>query len=120
MYFIGVAFLLIFQAGIKYASHPSSEERVANVGSSYLIDVYTAKAASAVASNTILRSVFAAALPLVAQPLYHNLGVSWASTLLGCIAIALATIPFVFIKFGPKLRAKSRLVGSCHKQIEYR
>lgn len=77
---------------------------------SYLIDVYTIRGASAVAANTILRSVFAAALPLIARPMFNNLGVAWACTLLGCIAIVLAFIPFLFIKYGSFLRSKSRLV----------
>ncbi|GAA5988009.1 hypothetical protein JCM10908_002028 [Rhodotorula pacifica] len=88
--FIGVSFLLIFQAGINY-----------------LIDAYTQYSASAVAANTFLRSIFAAALPLVAQPLYHNLGVGFACTLLGCVAAVLATVPFILYKVGPKLRSMS-------------
>ncbi|GAA5867110.1 hypothetical protein JCM8547_006242 [Rhodosporidiobolus lusitaniae] len=89
--FIGVSFLLIFQSGINY-----------------LIDAYTSNAASAVAANTFTRSLFAAALPLVAQPLYHNLGTGFACTLLGCIAAVLAVVPFVFWKVGPKLRGMSK------------
>ncbi|GAA5978913.1 hypothetical protein JCM11641_000091 [Rhodosporidiobolus odoratus] len=88
---IGVAFLLIFQAGINY-----------------LLDAYTVYAASAVAANTFLRSIFAAALPLVAMPLYHNLGVGRACSILGAISAALMTVPFVFYKYGPKLRSMSK------------
>ncbi|GAA6019837.1 hypothetical protein JCM10207_003716 [Rhodosporidiobolus poonsookiae] len=89
--FIGFAFLAIFQAGINY-----------------LLDAYTVYAASAVAANTFLRSIFAAALPLVAMPLYHNLGVGRACSLLGGIAAGLALVPFVFYKYGPKLRSMSK------------
>jgi DHA1 family multidrug resistance protein-like MFS transporter len=60
-----MSFLLIFQAGINY-----------------LIDAYTQYSASAVAATTFMRSIFAAGLPLVAQPLFNNLGVNWACTLL--------------------------------------
>jgi DHA1 family multidrug resistance protein-like MFS transporter len=63
--FIGMSFLLIFQAGINY-----------------LIDAYTQYSASAVAATTFMRSIFAAGLPLVAQPLFRNLGINWACTLL--------------------------------------
>jgi hypothetical protein len=42
------------------------------------------------ASNTFMRSLFAATLPLVVEPLFNNLGVGWACTLLGCISIFLA------------------------------
>ncbi|GEM08011.1 MFS multidrug transporter [Rhodotorula toruloides] len=88
--FVGVAFLLIFQAGINY-----------------LIDAYLQYSASAVAANTFLRSIFASALPLVAMPLFHNLGVGFACTLLGCIAAVLGVVPFVFYRYGPKLRGMS-------------
>ena len=52
-----------------------------------------------------------AALPLVAGPLFHNLGVDWACTLLGCVAILLGGIPIIFLKFGAKLRGMSKLVS---------
>ncbi|KZO98541.1 MFS general substrate transporter [Calocera viscosa TUFC12733] len=90
--FIGMSFLLIFQAGINY-----------------LIDAYTKYSASAVAANTFMRSIFAAALPLVAQPLFNNLGVQWACTLLGCIAALLAAVPFAFYAMGERLRGMSRM-----------
>lgn len=53
---------------------------------------------AAVAANTFLRSIFAAALPLVAMPLFHNLGVNFACTLLGCIAAALGFVPFALYR----------------------
>lgn len=89
--FIGTSFLLIFHAGINY-----------------LIDAFTIYAASAVASNTFMRSIFASALPLVAMPLFHNLGVAHACTLLGSVAAALGSVQFLFFIFGPKLRGMSK------------
>ncbi|GAA6006447.1 MFS transporter [Rhodotorula paludigena] len=93
--FIGMSFLLIFQAGINY-----------------LLDMMTVNAASAVAANTFLRSIFAAALPLVAMPLYHNLGPGRACSILGGIAGGLGTVPFLFYVYGPRLRAMSRFAKS--------
>lgn len=52
-----------------------------------------------------------AALPLVAQPMFHNLGVQWACTLLGCLSLLLCAIPVLFYKYGAKLRAMSTLVS---------
>ncbi|GAA5910879.1 hypothetical protein JCM5296_002558 [Sporobolomyces johnsonii] len=95
LWLLGAAFLLIFQAGINY-----------------LIDGYTVYSASAVAANTFLRSVFASALPLVAQPLFHNLGVGRACSLLGGIAAGLGTVPFLFYVYGPKLRGLSKMAKS--------
>ena len=74
----------------------------------YLIDTFQLYAASAVAANTFLRSVFAAAFPLFADPLYHNLGIGWASSLLGFIAVALIPIPFLFYIYGERIRARGK------------
>nr|ODN86187.1 polyamine transporter 1 [Cryptococcus depauperatus CBS 7841] len=74
----------------------------------YIIDVYLWTAASALASATVFRSLFGAAFPLFAVQMYDKLGTQWASSLLGFIALVLAPIPIVLIKYGHKLRAKSR------------
>jgi len=87
---IGCAFLLIFQTGINY-----------------LIDCYTQYAASALAANTFMRSIFACGLVLAAQPMFHNLGVPWANSLLGFIAIILAVVPLLFYAYGHRLRERS-------------
>lgn len=39
---------------------------------------------------------------------YTKLGIGWASSLLGFIAIALLPVPWVFFKFGKRLRALSQ------------
>ncbi|CAO1605362.1 hypothetical protein XANCAGTX0491_008881 [Xanthoria calcicola] len=54
----------------------------------YLVNSYTVFSASALAANTILRSLFGFAFPLFAAPMYHNLGIHWAS----CIPAFLALI----------------------------
>ncbi|EIW76467.1 hypothetical protein CONPUDRAFT_16955, partial [Coniophora puteana RWD-64-598 SS2] len=74
----------------------------------YIIDAYLIAAASALSANTIVRSCFGAGFPLFATQMYEKLGPQWASTLLGCIAVIMIPIPFVLIKYGTKLRAKSK------------
>lgn len=74
----------------------------------YIIDTYLATAASGIAVAIIVRSFFGAAFPLFASQMYHGLGAQWATTILGCIALLLTPIPFVLIKFGPKLRQMSK------------
>lgn len=64
----------------------------------YLGDAYPAYAASVLAGNDFTRSTFGAAFPLFATQMYHKLGVGWASTLLGCLAILFIPIPFVLYK----------------------
>ena len=41
---------------------------------------------------------------------YHSLGVPWATSLLGFICVAFLPAPFLFYKYGHKLRAKSRFI----------
>lgn len=73
----------------------------------YLVDVFTVHAASAMAANTILRSLMAALIPLSSQKMYQVLGYGWGNSLLGFVALALIPIPFVFIRYGEKIRAMS-------------
>ena len=67
-------------------------------------------AASALAANTIVRSAVAAAFPLFTTKMYEKLGVQWASTLIGLVSLVLAPIPFLFFKYGAKIRERSRFV----------
>jgi hypothetical protein len=41
-------------------------------------------------------------MPLVARPMYRALGIGWATSLLGFVALALAGIPVLFIIHGPE------------------
>jgi len=75
----------------------------------YLIDVFTVYAASAMAANTVLRSIVAAILPLAGPKMYAALGYGWGNSLLGFVALALLPIPFVFMKYGERMRTNSTL-----------
>jgi hypothetical protein len=74
---------------------------------SYLIDCYGKYAASALAANAILRSLFGAVFPLFSRQMYNKLGAAWATSILGFMSVALAPLPFVFYYFGPRIRARS-------------
>ncbi|KAA1468797.1 MFS general substrate transporter [Dentipellis sp. KUC8613] len=76
----------------------------------YVIDTYLFVAASALASLTVVRSVFSAVFPLFARQMFDAMNPRWASTLLGFIALLLMPIPFVFQRYGPYLRSKSKYV----------
>ena len=73
----------------------------------YLTDCYSRFSASALAANTMLRSLFGAAFALFASDLYDGLGTPWATTLLGIIALALAPMPLLLWKSGAWLRNRS-------------
>ncbi|KAJ5611109.1 hypothetical protein N7510_007828 [Penicillium lagena] len=88
---IGLGILVIFMQGLNY-----------------IIDVYMMFANSAIAANTLVRSALGGAFPLFASQMYHNLGVNWASSLLGFITLAMIPIPILFYFYGAKIRAMSR------------
>ncbi|KAF1984814.1 MFS general substrate transporter [Aulographum hederae CBS 113979] len=73
----------------------------------YLVDVYTAYAASAMAANTILRSACAAAAPLFTQYMFDAVGVGGGGSLIGGVAVLLAPIPFIFSRYGEEMRRRS-------------
>jgi len=72
----------------------------------YLVDCFTVYAASAIATNTVVRSVAGALLPLAGLPMYDALGLGWGNSLLGFIAVATIPISFGLIKWGELLRKK--------------
>ncbi|KAM0255793.1 hypothetical protein ACHAQJ_005380 [Trichoderma viride] len=75
----------------------------------YIVDAYLMFAASALAGNTFMRSLFGAVFPLFGRQMFNGMHIQWAATLLGCVALVLAPIPFVFYFYGAKIRAKSKI-----------
>jgi hypothetical protein len=76
--------------------------------SAYLVDAFTDHSASALAANTVLRSLFGALLPLAGPPMYKALGLGWGNSVLGFIALAMAPIPVLFWKYGERIRESKR------------
>lgn len=91
---MGFGFFTIFQAALNY-----------------LIDTFQRFSASAIAANTFLRSIFAAAFPLFVTPMFHNLGIPWASSVLGFVSLLLVPIPWLFYFYGPSIRKKGRFTA---------
>ena len=87
----GIAFMLVFMALLNY-----------------ITDAYEIYAASGMAATSACRSIFGAVLPIAAQPMYENLGIAWASSLLGFLSLGMCVIPFAFIKYGDRIRANSK------------
>ncbi len=97
----GMGFLLIFMALLNY-----------------ITDAYEVYAASGMAATSFCRSIFGAVLPLAATPMYKSLGVSWASSLLGFLSLAMSIIPFAFIKYGDRIRENSKFCQELKKRKE--
>lgn len=74
----------------------------------YLTDTYLMYTASAMAANTIVRSACGASAPLFTQYMFNALGVGGGGSLIGGVACLLAPIPFVFYKYGRRIRERSR------------
>ncbi|KAF2761926.1 major facilitator superfamily [Pseudovirgaria hyperparasitica] len=74
----------------------------------YLIDAYLMFAASAIAANTFLRSLFGGVFPLFAMYMFNGMGIQWASTLLGIVAALLVPVPVWFYLKGGQIRTKSK------------
>ena len=74
----------------------------------YLIDAYTVYAASVIAANTVLRSLLGALLPLAGPSMYGALGLGWGNSLLGFVALAMVPLPFIFWRYGERIRTSKR------------
>jgi len=77
----------------------------------YLIDSYTIFAASVLAANSVMRSLFGAAFPLFTTQMYNALGIHWASTIPAFLALVCVPFPFIFYKYGPIIRKKCKFAA---------
>ena len=84
----------------------------------YLIDAYTIYAASVLAANSVLRSLFGAVFPLFTVQMFHNLGIHWASTIPAFLALVCAPFPFIFYKYGKSIRMKCKYAAQAHEVME--
>lgn len=64
--------------------------------------------ASAMAANNMLRYVMSSVFPLFTIQMYENMKIKWASTLFALICIVLVPTPWIFERWGSKLRHKSQ------------
>lgn len=108
--FIGAGFSTIFQNCINVSDYSNTNFNTTELTRiiKFLVDTYRLYAASAVAANTFLRSLFAAGLPLAVQPMIRRLGIPGGLSLLGGVATLALPVPIVFMRYGARLRAKSR------------
>ena len=86
--------------------------------SNYLVHSYGIYAASAMAGNAVIRSFLGGTLPLAGPAMYRALGPNWAGTLLGLLEVMIIPIPFVFYKYGHKIRQRSALIREMRENEE--
>ncbi|KAG7535897.1 hypothetical protein FFLO_03643 [Filobasidium floriforme] len=75
---------------------------------SYLSDAYEHFSSSANASQSFVRNVLGAVFPLFARRLYQALGPPQAGSIVAAFATILAAVPFLLVRYGAVLRARSR------------
>lgn len=111
--------LLIYGWTAEYKTHwigPNIGAFVFGLGSiigfncvqTFLVDVYTRYAASAVGATTVLRGLAGFAFPLFVPKMYARLGIGLSNTVLAAIAVAIGWPgPVVLWFYGKKLRQRS-------------
>jgi hypothetical protein len=72
---------------------------------SYIVDSFTAYAASALAANSLIRSIAGGLVPLGGLKMYHEMGLGWGNTLLAFLSLLLGLAPVIFYKYGEIWRA---------------
>ncbi|KAF2086226.1 MFS general substrate transporter [Saccharata proteae CBS 121410] len=77
----------------------------------YLIDAYVIFAASVLAANTVLRSIFGAVFPLFTTYMYAGIGIHWASTIPAFLALICVPFPFLFYRYGPAIRVRCKFAA---------
>jgi hypothetical protein len=84
----------------------------------YLIDAYLIYAASVLAANSVLRSLFGAAFPLFTSYMYADLGIHWASSIPAFLALACVPFPFLFYKYGAAIRQRCKFAAEAAALLE--
>lgn len=75
-------------------------------------------AASVLAANAVLRSLFGAAFPLFTVQMYTTLGIHWAASIPAFLALACVPFPIVLFKYGHKIRARCRYAAEAARILE--
>lgn len=78
----------------------------------------TVYAASVLAANSVLRSLFGTAFPLFTTKMYEKLGNQWASSIPAFLVLVCVPFPFLFYKYGPQIRTKSKYSLEAAKMLE--
>ncbi|KAF4338059.1 major facilitator superfamily transporter [Fusarium beomiforme] len=79
---------------------------------SYITDTYADYAASVIAVSIVARSVSSAAAPLFTRQMFNATGVGGGGSLIAGVAALLAITPFLFYRFGHRIRSNSKYAPS--------
>ncbi|KAG6846396.1 hypothetical protein H0H93_014250 [Arthromyces matolae] len=73
----------------------------------YITDSYTIYSSSALGGQSCVRLIVGVFFTLAAPPMYDNLGIHGAGSVLGGLATLFAITPFAMFRYGARLRARS-------------
>ncbi|CEL04406.1 Putative MFS transporter [Aspergillus calidoustus] len=74
----------------------------------FMVEAWPLYGASALAANSFLRSSAGGIFPLFGIQMYNNLGYHWATTLLAFLTLVMAPFPYLFFRYGSRIRKRSR------------
>lgn len=87
----------------------------------YLTDSYLIYAASVLASNSVIRSLFGFAFPLFTPNMYSiggKNGIHWGPAIAGLLALICMPFPFIFYKYGAGIREKCKYASEAKQMLE--
>ncbi|PGH00056.1 hypothetical protein AJ79_08327 [Helicocarpus griseus UAMH5409] len=84
----------------------------------YLIDAYTFFAASVLASNSVMRSVFACVFPLFTTYMFKDIGIHWGVAVPGFIALGCLPFPVLFYLYGAKIRSRCKYSALAQEHVQ--
>ncbi|KAJ5154305.1 uncharacterized protein N7500_009744 [Penicillium coprophilum] len=83
----------------------------------YLIDAYVIFAASVLAANSVMRSIFACVFPLFTTYMFNDIGIHWGVAVPGFIALACLPFPVLFYLYGSKIRARCKYAALAEEHL---
>ncbi|KAF4443039.1 multidrug resistant [Fusarium acutatum] len=84
----------------------------------YATDSYGEYAASAVSAISLTRTLTAAVFPLFTHQMYTGLGSNVATSILAAVASLFAFTPFLFLRYGSRLRHRSKFAADDEQALE--
>jgi hypothetical protein len=87
-----------------------------HINANLCIDVVYA--ASVLAANSVLRSLFGTAFPLFTTRMYKSLGNQWASSIPVFLVLGCLPFPFLFHKYGQQIRSRCKYASEAAKVLE--
>jgi MFS family permease len=85
----------------------------------YIVDTFTLYAASAIAAVSSFRSLAGFGFPLFANTMFSALGIGWGNSVLALVGLVIGVpAPFLFYRYGEKIRGLSRSARAAKVAVE--